>query len=103
MKIGNFPILFLTAVLALSFTVPVRGEDTSSKAMQDEIEALKQMVLDLQKRIQHLESERGKPQRAVSSLPNPPTEKKKSEKSAKKAARNPSDKKCFGSLAFFRV
>ena len=87
MKIGNFPILFLTAVLALLFTVPVRGEDTSSKAMQDEIEALKQMVLDLQKRIQHLESERGKPQRAVSSLPNPPTEKKKSEKSAKKAAR----------------
>ena len=39
-----FGILFVAAV----FAMPVLGGDVSDRAMQDEIKALKQMVLELQ-------------------------------------------------------
>jgi len=44
------------------FVMPARGEEVSGGGMQDEIKALKQMVLDLQKRIQRLEADRVKPE-----------------------------------------
>ena len=47
--------------MAVLVAMPVRAEEVSDKAMQDEIRALKQMVLELQKRIQDLEAARVKP------------------------------------------
>ena len=64
---------------------PVRGEDVSNKLMQDEINALKQMVLELQKRIRHLEAEQLKSQNAELRPPKPKIDEKKPQRTAKKA------------------
>ena len=56
MKRGIFRLFLWGTLTAGVFALPVQAEESSNKAMQDEINALKQMVLELQKRIQHLEA-----------------------------------------------
>ncbi len=62
MKVRFFKYLFWVSAMVVLAAVPVWAEDLSNKAMQDEIRALKQMVLELQKRIQDLEAGRTKPE-----------------------------------------
>ena len=61
MNVRIFPLFFWILFVAAVFAMPVLGGDVSDRVMQDEIKALKQMVLELQKRIQHLETDRLKP------------------------------------------
>lgn len=82
MRIRNFPVIVLAFVVALLLAATARGEDISGKTMQDEIRALKQMVLELQKRIQRLEAERTKPKIGKAKVSGSVSEKKKLEKSA---------------------
>jgi len=51
-------------IMVAVFVMPVRAEEVTGGVMQDEIRALKQMVLELQERIQNLEADRVKPESA---------------------------------------
>jgi len=63
--------------------MPAWGEEASNGAMQEEIRALKQMVLELQKRIQHLEADRAKPEGAKSTATTMPSASKTAKEAAK--------------------
>ena len=58
--------------MVVAFVIPVQGGDVSGQAMQEEIRALKQMVLELRKRIQKLETDRVTPEGAASTAKTVP-------------------------------
>jgi hypothetical protein len=60
MNVRTFRLIIWVFVMVAVFAMPVQAEEVSDRAMQDEIRALKQMVLELQKRIQRLEGDRTK-------------------------------------------
>ena len=60
MNVRTFRLFVWVSVMVAVFAMPAQAEEVSGRAMQDEIRALKGMVLDLQKRIQHLEADRVK-------------------------------------------
>ena len=60
MNFSIFRLFVFISVMVTALAVPVRGAEVSP-AMQNEIRALKQMVLELQKRIQQLEADRINP------------------------------------------
>ena len=85
-----FSLVFLISVMLAGFTTLARASEVSGSALQDEIRALKQMVLELQKRIQHLEADRVKPKGAETSATMTPA----AFKPAKEAtAKTPADSK----------
>ena len=60
-KMWRCGVLSLVALVALTTAVP--AAEVPDAALQDEIQALKQMVLELQKRVRELEADRAKPVR----------------------------------------
>ncbi len=62
MRVRFFPLLFMIFFVVTVFVMPAQSAEVSQGGMQDEIRVLKQMVLDLQKRIQQLEADRVKPE-----------------------------------------
>ena len=58
MKVRAFRLFVWVFFMMAVFAMPAGGEEVSNQAMQDQIRALKQMVLELQERIQHLEAGR---------------------------------------------
>jgi len=90
MKRGYFRLFLWVALIAGAFALPARAEEVSSKAMQDEINALKQMVLELQKRIQHLEAAKSEHRETKTAETMPKVS--KSAKTAKPAGAAKSDK-----------
>jgi len=62
MRVRFFPLLFMIFFMVTVFVMPAQSAEVSEGGMQEEIKALKQMVLDLQKRIQQLEADRAKPE-----------------------------------------
>ncbi len=60
MNAGNFRLFIWVSVMVAVFAMPAQAEEVSGRAMQDEIRALKQMVLELQKRIRRLEADHTK-------------------------------------------
>ena len=61
MKVKMFRFCFLIPAILAAFATIVPAAEVSDRAMQDEIKALKKMVLEIQKRIQQLEANRVKP------------------------------------------
>ena len=61
MNVGTFRLVFWVSLMVAVFAMPARAEEVPDRAMRDEIRALKQMVLELRKRIQQLEADRVKP------------------------------------------
>ena len=67
MSPGTFRLFLIASVMAVVLAAPVWGEDASNRgATRDEINALRQRVLEPRKRIQHLVVEQTKPQKGVS-------------------------------------
>ena len=60
MNVKTFRLFIWVSVMVAVFAMPAQAEEVPDRAMQDEIRALKQMVLELQKRIQRLEADRTK-------------------------------------------
>ena len=60
MNVRTFRLFVWVSVMVAVFAMPAQAEEVSDRAMKDEIRALKQMVLELQKRIQRLEADRTK-------------------------------------------
>ena len=90
MNVIIFRWVFVISVILAGFMTPAQGAEISNSAMQDEIQALKQMVLELRKRIQHLEASQAKPKEPDSSATiRPPT----SESVKKAMAEAPVDSK----------
>ncbi|MFO7599283.1 MAG: porin [Candidatus Desulfacyla sp.] len=58
-KMVRFWCLMLAMIVA--FATPVPAAEVSGSALQDEVKALKKMVLELQKRVRELEADRMKP------------------------------------------
>ncbi|MEA2039843.1 MAG: hypothetical protein U9N82_08420, partial [Thermodesulfobacteriota bacterium] len=62
-----FRFWFLIPVILAAFATIVPAAEVSDSAMQDEIKALKKMVIELQKRVQELEADTVKPGAGASS------------------------------------
>ncbi len=60
MNVRTFRLFIWVFIVVVVFAMPAQAEEVSDRAMRDEIRALKQMVLELQKRIQRLEADRTK-------------------------------------------
>ncbi|MCJ7686414.1 MAG: hypothetical protein MUO68_19195, partial [Desulfobacteraceae bacterium] len=61
MRVKMFRFWFLIPAILAAFATIVPAADVSDSAVQDEIKALKKMVLELQKRVRQLEADRVKP------------------------------------------
>ncbi len=61
MKVKMFRFCFLIPAILAAFAISVSAAEVSDSAMQDEIKALKKMVIEIQKRIQQLEADRVNP------------------------------------------
>lgn len=66
MRMKIFRFLFLVPAILVAFASHSGAAEVSDKAMQDEIRALKRMVLELQKRVRELEEGRAKSGMTVS-------------------------------------
>ena len=66
MRVKVFRFCFLIPAILAIFAAIVSAADLSESAMQDEIKALKKMVIELQKRVRELEADRIKPGAGVS-------------------------------------
>ncbi|MBC8177581.1 MAG: hypothetical protein H8E19_09265 [Deltaproteobacteria bacterium] len=66
MRVKIFRFWFLIPAILAVFATTVPAADVSDSAVQDEIKALKKMVLELQKRVRDLEADRMKPGAGVS-------------------------------------
>ena len=62
MRVKMFRSWFLMPAILAALSTAVSAADLSDSAMQDEIRALKKMVLDLQKRVRELEAVGAKPE-----------------------------------------
>ena len=85
MKVRIFRLFVWVFVMMAVFAMPAGGEEVSNQAMQDQIRALKQMVLELQKRIQHLEAGRSKTKGGETSAKKAPSESEPPKKTTAKA------------------
>ncbi len=84
MKVRFFPSILGISLMVVCFAVSARGEEVSNQAMQDQIRALKQMVLELQNRIQQLEAGRsGTEGRETSATMTPAASKPEKDATAK--------------------
>ena len=61
MRAKIFRLWFLIPAILAVFATTVPAADVSDSTVQDEIKALKKMVLELQKRVRELEADRVKP------------------------------------------
>ena len=77
--------------MLVGFMTPAQGAEISNSAMQNEIQALKQMVLELRKRIQHLEAGRVKPKAAADSATMRPATSEPVKKAMAKASVDPKE------------
>ena len=84
MMLRFFPLLLMIFFMVTVLVVPAQSAEVSEGSMQEEIRTLKQMVLDLQKRIQQLEADRVKSQGAeTTATMTPKTSERERETSAK--------------------
>jgi hypothetical protein len=96
MNVRTFRLFVWVSVMFSVFVMPARAEEVSDRAMQDEIRALKQMVLELQKRIQRLEKNRVKPEGAETAATMAPATSKPAKGATAKA---PEPKKIVPTLS----
>jgi len=88
MRVKTFRFWFLISAILGAFATTVPAAEVSDSAMQEEIKALKKMVLELQKRVQELEADMVKPGAEVS-----PAVKTEEPKPRKKVPVRPSRRK----------
>ncbi len=83
MRVKMIRLSVWLTVIAAVLAMPARAQELSEQAVQNEIKALKQMVLELQMRIQKLEAGRAKPKSANSTAKTTPAASKTGKASAK--------------------
>ena len=88
MRVKIFRFCFLIPAILAAFATIVPAAEVSDSAMQDEIKALKKMMIELQKRVRELEADRVKPGSRVS-----PTVKRAEPEPGKKVPAKPSQPK----------